>query len=392
MKNSIKSILVLVCICTVISIALAATNYITSPIIAENESAAANKNLLVVMPDGGTFEKIDISGYTLPATVTEVYEASNGGYVFRLLTTGYSSGLSIMCGVKADGTVSGATCLSSTETLGYEKTYGDSLIGKNTDDIDSVDTVSGATKTTTAYRSAVKDALNAAIILGGGDVDIRTEEEILNDNLSAALPAAEGKFTKLFIVEVIEGIDAIYTADNGSGTVCVIGEQFIATNASGDVIGDIEEALAASVSAQVKKVLATTTEDIKLDDYNDLPSALLSAKVTASGNYVLELRAAGFGINGDHWYGPSGEYIYIRVSMTKEGKIIDCLTVSQKETNGIGSACADKDFYNQFIGKTQDNYSDIDSISGATLTTNGYKTAILRAFESVAIFEGGAKE
>ena len=98
----------------------------------------------------------------------------------------------------------------------------------------------------------------------------------------------------------------------------------------------------------MKKVLATTTEDIKLDDYNDLPSALLSAKVTASGNYVLELRGAGYGINGNQWHA-SGEYIYIRVSMTKEGKIIDCLTVSQKETNGIGSACADKDFYSQFI-------------------------------------------
>ena len=78
--------------------------------------------------------------------------------------------------------------------------------------------------------------------------------------------------------------------------------------------------------------------------------------------------------------------------MTPNGQIIDCITVSQKETDGIGSVCADEAFYGQFVGKTEANYESIDAISGATLTTNGYKKAILRAFESVTIFEGGAKQ
>ena len=89
---------------------------------------------------------------------------------------------------------------------------------------------------------------------------------------------------------------------------------------------------------------------------------------------------------------PSGEYIYIRVSMTADGRIIDCLTVSQAETNGIGSVCGDESFYGQFDGKTEETYKEIDAISGATLTTNGYKTAILRAFEAVKILEGGKGE
>lgn len=396
MKNYIKSTLVLFCICAVISLALAVTNYITAPIIAENENAAANETLLVVLPDGGSFEKLDISTYTLPSTVVEAYKASAGGYVVRLTTTGYSSGLNIMCGISADGKVVGSTILTSAETPSIggaaAVTMADALIGKDVEGVDGVDTIAGATKTTAAYRAAVKDALNAAIILGGGSVDIRTEEEILNDNLSAALPAADGKFTKLFIVEVIEGIDAIYLADNGTGMVCVIGEEFIAADADGKVTSEVEETLASSIEAQLEKILATTTEDVDLTKFTGLNKALLSAKKTASGNYILELRASGFGINGDEWYRPSGEYIYIRVSMTKDGKIIDCLTVSQKETNGIGSACADEKFYSQFIGKTQENYKEIDAINGATLTTNGYKTAILRAFESVAIFEGGAAE
>mgnify|MGYP002512604464 CR=1 FL=1 len=113
----------------------------------------------------------------------------------------------LMCGIDANGTITGATCLSSGETLGEEKIYGDSLKGKTANDIDTVEAISGATKTTAGYKNAVKDALNATIILGGGTVDIRSEEEILNDNLSEALPAAEGKFVSWFMAEALEKID-----------------------------------------------------------------------------------------------------------------------------------------------------------------------------------------
>ena len=391
MMKSVRSILTLLVICAVMAVLMAVTNTITAPIIEQNQAAAANDALKVVMPGGEGFEKMDVSGYTLPATVSEVYSEASGGYVFQLTTTGYSSGLVILCGVNADGTISGATCLSSSETLGYEKTFGENFIGKNMEGVDGVDTVSGATRTTGAYRDAMKDALNAAIILGGGSVDLRTEEEILNDNLSAALPGAEGKFEKLFIVEVIDGIDAVYTAENGKGAVCIVGEQFIAVDETGAVITDAAEDVAANVAAQMAKLNATVTTDIDLTQFEGLPSACLSAKKTDSGNYILEMRGAGYGINGGDDYHPaSGEYIYIRVSMTADGKIIDCLTVSQKETDNIGSVCADESFYGQFVGKTEADYKEIDAISGATLTTNGYTKAIERAFASVKIFEGGA--
>lgn len=390
MNKSVKSTFVLVSICAVIAVMLALTNYITAPIIMKNENAAANDALLEVLPDGGDFEKLDISTFTLPSTVTDAYSAKNGGYVFKMTTTGYSSGFVIMCGINADGTVSGAVCLSSTETLGYEATYGKEFVGKNSESIETVDTISGATKTTAAYRLAVKDALNSAIIVGGGSVDIRTEEEILLDNLSLALPLAEGKFSKLFLTEVLEGVDAVYEADNGEGYVCIIGEDFIGVDSEGNVISDAFSDVAENVSLQIKKILESSSTEIVIADYAGLPSALLSASKTESGNYILDLKGAGYGINGGNDYHPaSGEYIYIRVSMTKDGKIIDCLTVSEEETDGIGSVCADEKFYGQFVGKTEENYGDIDAISGATVTTNGYKNAILRAFESVKILEGG---
>ncbi|MBQ9163053.1 MAG: FMN-binding protein [Clostridia bacterium] len=397
MKKSVKSVLVLVCICAAVSILLALANAVTAPIIAESEQKKANAALLEVLPDGGDFELVDISSYTLPSTVSEVYRASNGGYVIKLTTTGYASGMVMMCGISADGTVTGSKIISSAETPSIGGVAAESIasavVGKDITSIDLVDTVAGATKTTAAYLAAVKDAMNTVVILGGGDVDLRDEEEILKDNLSAALPEADGKFTKHFFVEVVEGIDAIYTADNKSGAVCVIGEQFIAVDANGKVLSDCSEEDAKAVKNAMAAINATTATEIDLSAHSGLPSQLISAKLTEAGNYIIEIKAAGYGITGGNEYHPaSGEYIVIRVSLTAQGKIIDCLTVYQNETEGIGSACEDEAFYGQFDGKTEENYDDIDAISGATLTTNGYKKAILRAFESVKIFEEGKNQ
>ena len=187
MKSRIKNLVVFVCICTVITLLLAVTNSVTAPIIQQNQNAAANKSLLEVMPNGKNFEKMDISNLTLPSTVSEVYkETADQGYVIKLVTSGYGTDMVIMCGIDKKGVVTGAVCLSSNETLGKEKTYGANFTNKDAAGVDAVDIITGATKTTQAYKDAVKDALNAAIILGGGSVDIRTEEEILNDNLNTA--------------------------------------------------------------------------------------------------------------------------------------------------------------------------------------------------------------
>ncbi len=391
MKSLIKSIVTLVCVCAVMASLLAVANMITAPIIEKNNNDAANEALLEVMPNGEAFEEVDISKFELPSTVAQAYHESKGGYVFRLVTTGYKSDFVIMCGVNADGTVSGAICLSSNETLGKEKTFGENFVGKDSAGVDAVDSISGATKTTAAYRSAIKDALNAAIILGGGSVDIRTEEQILADNLSAALPSAEGKFTKLFIVEEIQGIDKIYTADNETGYVCIVGDSFIGVDADLKVVSDTTAEIAQNVAEQLAKIKATSVEELYVSTYAGIHKNVIKISKTASGNYIVESKGAGYGIKGDDTYHPiSGEYIVVRLSMTKDGRIIDCITVSQAETNGLGSVCAEEEFYGQFVGKNESNFSEVDAISGATMTTDGYKNAIKYAFDAVKIIEGGS--
>lgn len=387
MKNNIKTVVALSLICAVVAVLLAVGNAITAPIIKKNQDAAANESLKIVMPDGEDFTLVDISSYKLPTTISEVYSEKNGGYVFKITTTGYSSGLVIMCGVDKDGLVTGTQTIQSSETLGYEYTYGEKLVGADIEGIDSIDTVSSATKTTAAYKNAVKDALNAKIIIGGGSVDLRSEEEILNDNLSSALPDAKGEFTEVFISEKVTAISSLYKADNEKGYVALCGEEFVALDSEGSVISKIDETLKVSVSADVKGLISVELTEIDITKYQNMPTQVIKAFSTSGGNYVFELKAAGYGINGDKWK-RSNEYIYIKASATADGEIISVKTISQKETDGIGDACANESFYNQFIGKNETNYGEIDAISGATVTTNGYKTAISKIFEAIKIIKG----
>ena len=387
MKKHIKSVISLTAICAVVSLLLAVTNYVTEPIIKKQESDAVGKALTVVLPNGEDFQSVELTEYKLPETVIEAYSEKNGGYVFKMTTTGYASGLVILCGIDAEGKVAGATCIASNETNKAETEYDKNVVNATLDSIDKVDTVGGSTKTTTAYRNAVKDALNSFVILNGGSVDLRSEEEILADNLKTALPSAD-EFTPVFITEDMEGIKDIYSANNGAGFVFVTEDKFIATDKDGNVLTETEEEIKTAVSSAAEKQIGVTLTEIDIVKYPDMPTTVQKAYKTSTGNFVLELRAAGFGIKGDEWYGPSGEYIKIKASVTSGGKIIACKTVSQKESDGIGSACEEPSFYTQFNGKEESNYSEIDAISGATITTNGYKTAISKVFEAVKILKG----
>lgn len=160
-RPAIKPVIVLTAICLITAAILGAINYITAPVIEKAGYKKEQAALKEVLPSGEDFVALDISELGLDEKILAAYSEKNGGYAFRITVKGYKSGLTVLCGVDSDGRVSGATCLSSSETLEKEKTYGANFIGKSADDVMSVDTVAGATKTTAAYREAIKLALEA---------------------------------------------------------------------------------------------------------------------------------------------------------------------------------------------------------------------------------------
>ena len=172
MKSGLKNTLVLVAICAVMALLMALTHFVTAPVISENEAKATQKALQQVMPAGQDFKEVALPDM-LPDTVIEAYREVGGGYVLKLQTAGYGTEFIIMCGVDANGVVTGAVCLSSNETLGYEKSFGERFVGLDGKGAGEVDTVAGATRTTGAYRAAVSDAIKAAALLRAAEGEVQ---------------------------------------------------------------------------------------------------------------------------------------------------------------------------------------------------------------------------
>ncbi len=171
MNVNTKSIVVLTVICLVVAVALAGVNFITAPIIAEADAAAAFEACFKVMPTASDFENVDLTD-GLPATVTSIYKETTGqGYAVKITTKGYETGLVILCGIDSEGRITGTTIVSGNETPSIggqcgKPAYSDQYLGLG-DDLSSVEGISGATLTSTAYKSAVSDALKAVSILEG---------------------------------------------------------------------------------------------------------------------------------------------------------------------------------------------------------------------------------
>lgn len=415
-KSKIYPAIVLGGICLVVALLLSGINFITAPIIAARADALADSAKSEVLPGSSGFKDI-INDFDFPASITEAYSADIG-FVFRSSGSGRNGEIVIMVGVSKDGKITGTKIITEAESKGYkEKVYGivegteGQYTGQTLDGFTPV-IAAGATMTSNGFAEAVKTALQAYTIAAGGSVDLRTPEQILQDNCNVALGTDGKTFTKWFATEVVEDIDAVYETDNGR--VYVIGESFVGIKADGTVAS-----ADASADDQAKATAADAIINAsKCSEITNLPGGLgaeiTKVFVTNSGNYIFELSAKGYDVSFEysdgHMPGNTPQPIEIKLSISAEGKIIDCMTVKHNETAGVGDACASDDYTKQWSGATNEDVTvvlgipshssdlvpegstDLGAISGATYTTQGYQKAVksaFAAFELLTASEGG---
>ncbi len=167
MKDILKPIIVLAAICLVVTALLAYVNQITQPVIKEAEEKAAAAARTEVLSEAKDFEKLDVKD--MPEGVLEVYKGSdNSGYVFIVETKGYGGKIKFICGITNDGKMEAVKTLSHSETSGVgtkavdnSSGYRDNFAGKTKDECDKVDTITGATISSTAFKRAVSTAFDA---------------------------------------------------------------------------------------------------------------------------------------------------------------------------------------------------------------------------------------
>ena len=114
-----------------------------------------------------------------------------------------------------------------------------------------------------------------------------------------------------------------------------------------------------------------------------LPKEVTKAvKATNGAGYVFSVTVKGYG--GD---------IKLTCGIKSDGTIEATKTIEHSETSGIGSRVVgkDSDYRHNYEGKTAETYESVDALSGATISSKAYKSALKAAFEAYDILTGEAK-
>ena len=121
-KEYIAPVVVLVCICLVITFALAYVNSITAPIIEKNAIETANAARAELLPAADTFTAYDGELAVCEegkVFATECYIADNGsGMVVTVSTKSFGGALIEMIGIDGDGKITGVKVTSHADTPG----------------------------------------------------------------------------------------------------------------------------------------------------------------------------------------------------------------------------------------------------------------------------------
>lgn len=163
-KDSIAgTTIILTIICLITTLILACVYELTEEPIALAKESAANEVRFALLPNADNFEAVE--GIEWPQGVSEVYQAQNGvGYVVRSEAQGFDGPVVFMIALNEASEVLAINMFEHSETPGLGTKVGDSAYlalfqgPQNPHDIDSV---SGATRTSTALKNAITQAKEA---------------------------------------------------------------------------------------------------------------------------------------------------------------------------------------------------------------------------------------
>lgn len=164
----------------VAAVLLAATNMVTEGPIAEQQLAASQEAQRAVLPEATSFEEMDLAqvmqeqgadpaNYTLLTSLYQGFiDGTSVGYVLTASPMGYGGPIPITMGVGADGSIHGISVGDLSETSGLGTKVGEApflsqytALAADPAVIEAdVDTISGATVSSSAFKQATEQMTN----------------------------------------------------------------------------------------------------------------------------------------------------------------------------------------------------------------------------------------
>ena len=393
MGDIVKLALRLFIFALVASVLLAVTNEITKGPIEQQKLASKMAALNTVLP-GCEYEQIAYEGISDDSVLDEIFVGKNAdgsikGYALTANPQGYGGEIPITLGVSEEGYVTQVYVGSLQETQGLGSRVGDDAfkeqfiaIAADPDTLRSdVDTIAGATISSTAFVNAVQEMLTytkgtLGIEPHAGDKDAILAEAAAANGTDADEDAPVETTTGTYDVTGFAPFKVEITVDsNGKIVSVVVPENNETAGFGADLIAD-----QSVFDALVGQNIATAQIDVKA-----------GATLTSNAiNDALKQAAAGESGEGNaKTYDVTGMSAFkVTVELDENGKIVSVSVPENNETPGFGAdLIADQSIFDALVGQDIAT-AQIDVKSGVTLTSNAINDALKQA---AADFGGDAE-
>ncbi|MCR5449697.1 MAG: FMN-binding protein [Solobacterium sp.] len=441
-STAYKAVLLAI-LCAVCGLLLSGINALTAPIIAKNQLATVMASLEQIYP-GGEFTEAEFDDPS--GLIQGVYKSPGNGTIYKIHNVGYNSnGFTFMVAFNEDGSVGGFLPIEHNETDGFgarcfQDDYTATINGLTSSD--PVPLLSGATLTSTAIQQGI-DAAKALFNADAGisydpnavaepsapeapkisfsDDFANTEpeaEEVSNDGTTAVYSVKAGGFS--FLNEKGNKNEAEITLDVPSGTVKSvkvtkfsdtpgIGDNATSDSAlkayeglkAGDSVDGVSGATftSKSIAAMVKSALdklagGGTSAAEKPAEEKPAEETAAVAKYPETEPEVEEVSNDGttavyrVKTGGFSFLNENGDKNEAEITIDVPSGTVKSITVDTfSDTAGIGDKATAEDYLKKFIGVSDPE--TVDSVSGATFTSNSVKSMIQSVLDKLKGLNAG---
>ena len=385
MGDIVKLALRLFIFALVASVLLAVTNEVTKGPIEQQKLASKMAALNTVLP-GCEYEQIEYEGISDDSALDEIFVGKNAdgsikGYALTANPQGYGGEIPITLGVSEGGYVTQVYVGSLQETQGLGSRVGDDAfkeqfiaIAADPDTLrNDVDTIAGATISSSAFVNAVQEMLTytkgtLGIEPHAGDKDAILAEAAAINGGDEGEDAPVETTTNTYDVTGFAPFKVDVTVDSNGKIVSVsVPENSETPGLGADLIAD-----QSIFDALVGQDIATAQIDVKSgvtltsDAINDALKQAASAGESGDGSAKV------YDVTG---FAP----FKVEIALDDAGKIVSVSVPENNETPGFGAdLIADQSVFDALVGQDIAT-AQIDVKSGATLTSNAINDALKQA-------------
>ena len=385
MGDIVKLALRLFIFALVASVLLAVTNEVTKGPIEQQKLASKMAALNTVLP-GCEYEQIEYEGISDDSALDEIFVGKNAdgsikGYALTANPQGYGGEIPITLGVSEGGYVTQVYVGSLQETQGLGSRVGDDAfkeqfiaIAADPDTLrNDVDTIAGATISSSAFVNAVQEMLTytkgtLGIEPHAGDKDAILAEAAAINGGDEGEDAPVETTTNTYDVTGFAAFKVDVTVDSNGKIVSVsVPENNETPGFGADLIAD-----QSVFDALVGQDIATAQIDVKSgatltsDAINDALKQAASAGESGEGSAKV------YDVTG---FAP----FKVEIALDDAGKIVSVSVPENNETPGLGAdLIADQSMFDALVGQDIAT-AQIDVKSGVTLTSNAINDALKQA-------------